>query len=786
LIEQIFSQLPASRSCNLPSALFAVPGKDQPRWIVPSGRSLNYVLGNWSPYKFSSRLKWRVIRTAQHFGAMRLLPGVERISIADATGVNWSAVGWPGRTPPVPVIYIGTPGPRQKAILHLVDPASGECHAIVKVPLRAAARAAILRESDVLAVLEDELHACAPSVLSTDRSSGVAAQQFLFGACGNRRFLPEYQDLLRSLVLPDEHTTLAGHTVAWQDDPLWDFMERSELDLLATALAEQADTSRVPAYWVHGDFAPWNIRNRYPLPAALIDWEMAERAGLPLQDAFHFFHMQDFLFSGGPRSHFSTLETFAKSLGISAPLSRKLEIAYLAQSYFRCAAWEERQRASFLLKTLAIVLRERSNSSVPVGAPQNRRLRLVSSRAPQQDAVRAELLAALVAELGQQKIPYCILSGYETAASAVGSDVDIMFRPADLHRLPSILSQAGHSVGAKLVQSIRHETSACYFVLAKAQGKHVANLAIDCYGDYRRDGRTWLQANALVANRRRYREFYRPSIADEFIYRLVKKVLKRSISEEQLKQLQHLFARDATECRQRIARFWLPQTAVQLERAVAEQNCGWFREQLPALHDELCNSPKVQGAFTRTVDRLREAGRLIGRALRPTGMIVRIEGEACSQQSDLADRLLCSLAPAFRRTRRVSPLESLRQALRQDFHTLVARTSSTLVIETSEPSDALSTTSSSRFQFARMLAHPDLTLHLYRDGDDSTAKHRTDLRLDADDFPDRVEQANIAILNWMAARTGKRLNLRLQSSQPVESPAPVPAETVEFEFAGPD
>jgi len=128
----------------------------------------------------------------------------------------------------------------------------------------------------------------------------------------------------------------------------------------------------------------------------------------------------------------------------------------------------------------------------------------------------------------------------------------------------------------------------------------------------------------------------------------------------------------------------------------------------------------------------------------------------------------------------------LRQALRQDFHTLVARTSSTLVIETSEPSDALSTTSSSRFQFARMLAHPDLTLHLYRDGDDSTAKHRTDLRLDADDFPDRVEQANIAILNWMAARTGKRLNLRLQSSQPVESPAPVPAETVEFEFAGSD
>ena len=99
---------------------------------------------------------------------------------------------------------------------------------------------------------------------------------------------------------------------------------------MTAALSELCDFHRLPACWVHGDFAPWNIRHLPDGMVALLDWEDAQRSGLPLQDAFHFLHMQDYLFGARPAAHSSGLESFAKASGISPAHCRKLEIAYLA------------------------------------------------------------------------------------------------------------------------------------------------------------------------------------------------------------------------------------------------------------------------------------------------------------------------------------------------------------------------------------------------------------------------------------------------------------------------
>jgi hypothetical protein len=253
--------------------------------------------------------------------------------------------------------------------------------------------------------------------------------------------------------------------------------------------------------------------------------------------------------------------------------------------------------------------------------------------------------------------------------------------------------------------------------------------------------------------------------------------------------LQHLFARDAMPCRQRIARFWPSPVAVQLERAMVAQNLAWFHEQVETLRNELCSSSKIEGCFIRLLDRVQEARRLVGRLVHPTGMIVRIEGEASAQQSDIADRLRCSLGPAFRRSRRVPTPESFWQSLRQDFRTFIARISSTLLIETPESSDRPNTGRSFHLGLARWLARPDLVLQLSFD-DENTATAALSgpiVRLKADDSPEQlVEQANIAILNWLAARTCRRLNLQISSSQSLGCPAPIPAPNVEFESVGSD
>ena len=62
--------------------------------------------------------------------------------------------------------------------------------------------------------------------------------------------------------------------------------------------------------------------------------------------------------------------------------------------------------------------------------------------------------------------------------------------------------RAASAAGASLVQAIQHETTATYFILARADGGQLAYLDVDCYTDYRKDNRTWLLADEVIANRR--------------------------------------------------------------------------------------------------------------------------------------------------------------------------------------------------------------------------------------------------------------------------------------------
>ena len=697
-------------------------------------------------------------------GALQVLPNVKTVQFATANEIDWRALGWMRDTPPVPLIYVGTRGPRRKAVIHLVDPASGNCDAIVKVPLCAGAADAIVRDACTLGALAGEEYSCAPRLLHLDRQRGIATQQFLPGKSGSRRFRPEYFALLGSLVLRDEPTNIADHAASWHQ-ALSSLTHKTDLELMRAALAELCDDHPLPSCWVHGDFAPWNIRHNTYCAPALIDWEEAERGGLPLQDAYHFLHMQDFLFGARPTAHSADVELFAKTLGIAPSQCRTLEIAYLVRSHVKCTSDHQTQRAEFLLKTLALLVRNRAPSAVFATRPP-RRLQLVSSHSANLHSVRAQVFDALVAQLNQAKVPYCILSGYEGTSETDTSDIDIMFRPRDLPRVPAILARTAQSAGALLVQSIQHETTACYFVLARQQGKHVAHLAADCYSDYRRDGRNWLLADDVIADHRQHRDFCVPSVADEFTYYLIKKILKQDITTHQFKRLQHLFARNPADCRQRIASIWPPETAFMLQRAIVEQNLGWFQRQLLSLLAELQRSPAVELPLRRALQNLREKGRCLRRILSPTGFSVIVVGGDSALNSELADGLVCNLAPVFRRTRRMWAANSLPNSFARILEVAAARIRSTLLVRAADDNASVSRLRRAMGWFGSLClpTHSDLVLSL-RSGqaDNAGGEHgsrRNPVCLDADCSPDQLLQnASQAILHRLAMRTEKRLKL---------------------------
>ncbi|MGB7555511.1 MAG: phosphotransferase [Candidatus Korobacteraceae bacterium] len=734
---------------------------------------------------------------------MSLLPGVTVSTICGLDQIDWTSLGWNIDAAPVPAVYLGTPGPARKAVIHLLDSASGVCHVILKVPINDGARAAILREADVLISLDSEGYTFCPGLLSVDRDRGISAQTFLSGAAGTRRLRPKYLRLLRALRLPGETTSIAEHAASLQEQLLWSATSDRDLVTINAALSHLCDAHPLAAFWTHGDFAPWNIKHS-PEGLALLDWEDARRGGLPLQDAFHFLHIQDYLFRQRPASHAEKLIPFAHELGVSPTQCRTLEIAYLAHSYLQRLTQPQQRHSDFLLETLRVALREHQHAppkfsfghGQPTSPPE-------SSTALH---IRSDLFSAVIADFNLAELPYCILSGYEEYPGRIPSDIDLMVLPAEMPRVSTLLTQAAARCGAQLIQAIQHESSAFYFVLAKDGDRQLGFLNPDCCGDYRRRGRLWLRANAILQGRRSFKNFYVLSVPDEFIYYLIKKVLKQSIDASQMRRLQGLYQRAPQDCHTWLHRFWSAQTVNALERALVEEDLPWFASNRALLLSELEASRPGEPILDRAISTLRRLTESLKRVLQPTGMCVIVSAENKLQGESIATAVQHSLEPAFRWTSavRVTPAQSLRdlsskehepryarflsalQLCRIAIKIRIARIRSTLAICTIDQRDLAPGGRhwlSSRFM--RLVFRPDLTLVLTSFShpvisnavsDQSHTKARLRgrnpiLHLNqALSTEENVYQASRVILQWLSTRQVRRLNPDKGPLTPSEAP----------------
>jgi hypothetical protein len=333
-----------------------IPQGQEPRWvIVGSPRRSLPVLGSWRPFKLKSRLQWQAILAAARFGILSRLPGVEeaeteidaqywahRLGFAD----DWHIV-----------LHLGNPSYTRKVIAFFLDQRS-EVRAVAKLPLTEAAAAAILNEATILEHLQAK--SPVPRVLFSDRDRGIAAQSFLHGAPTSRSLTAKHIDLLASLAEPNATVRLSDF-----HDSFATWIARLALPLphasLARALAFLEDTTELPAFVEHRDFAPWNVKRLPDGALTLIDWEWAVRGSLPWQDICRFFYMQDQLFHG-PGEVWSTLTThpllegYLRRFAIPRAVLPGLTIHYLLRNL--CLDWSncERDTAPYLVSQLEQVL----------------------------------------------------------------------------------------------------------------------------------------------------------------------------------------------------------------------------------------------------------------------------------------------------------------------------------------------------------------------------------------------------------------------------------------------
>jgi hypothetical protein len=336
-----------------------IRGHDGPRWLIPERSALaQTILGEWRPYRIPARLFWLGAQAAYRAGAMRLLPGATRITLpANASEQITQRIGRNFDAGP-PVVLVGNLTITRKALVFLEDRETRN-NVLVKVPLTALAEASIRNEARTLKKLSGGLRA--PRILYSNEDACIAMQEYLPGALGSRECKPAYARIL--LELRDAGKPIAlcerGQRLQERLGLCAEYAQHaSQIDSSLALLDRDAELQPV---LVHGDFAPWNIRELPDGACTLIDWESARGQGLPLHDLCHFYFMQMRLFT--PQKLFfaemlreGAWRDYCRSLDLAASLLKPLAAAFLLDTL--AGHWENAEAGvdRFCLRQIEMLL----------------------------------------------------------------------------------------------------------------------------------------------------------------------------------------------------------------------------------------------------------------------------------------------------------------------------------------------------------------------------------------------------------------------------------------------
>ena len=295
---------------------------------------------------------------------------------------------------------------------------------------------------------------------------------------------------------------------------------------------------------------------------------------------------------------------------------------------------------------------------------------------------RASIFHLFLQKLEQSQLRYAVLGNTDRYPGSIETDVDFMVLPKDIGRFYEVLSSFSDFEDIRLVQMIQHEHAAFYFVLFGVNDGRTVTLMPDVCTDYYRNGVKLLSAEELLQDTvyatdeaGQSKGFRILAPAKAFIYYLLKKIDKGSISEAQFAHLRAQFLKHPEGASAQVRRFWSEKSLESIQKTFEANNLSEMQREFPLLRHELHGSLSfsLKDAFKRFLLRVR-------RCLNPTGFVIQIE-QGDDSSGTLAKDLFELLGGAFRRQYHIDLSKTGRLAwLALPTRVLKARICSTLVI----------------------------------------------------------------------------------------------------------
>ena len=272
--------------------------------------------------------------------------------------------------------------------------------------------------------------------------------------------------------------------------------------------------------------------------------------------------------------------------------------------------------------------------------------------------------------LNKAEIPYAITGRTENYPEDIHSDIDIVI-PKD--RVNDFLGFMHKLENEKLnwIQTISHEATAYYFVVTLSCGSNHFLIKPDVCTDYFRNGALFLEANYLLENRvLNPKGFYVMAPEKEFIYYLLKKIDKGTISAEQFQHLADQWKENPTACLMASTPFFSKPNQLLLQQIFDANDEPLLVKSISALKKDLHNNLKFNGIHF--LDRIKNR---MSRIVKSTGLVVAFMGPDGSGKTTIINGVKESLTEAFRQNKQyhLFPKEGKEVAPTTDPHNQIPR-----------------------------------------------------------------------------------------------------------------
>lgn len=255
------------------------------------------------------------------------------------------------------------------------------------------------------------------------------------------------------------------------------------------------------------------------------------------------------------------------------------------------------------------------------------------------------LFKSVTSILSKNNISFAIVGRTELYPNQIASDVDIMINVYDIEKFHKILWSIEQK-DIRIIQMIQHEIVAFYYVVYKITESKCICIKPDVCTDYYRKGRKLLSASELLKDAcvAPQGDFFILAPEKEFIYYLLKKIDKCSLSIDQFEHIYNSYIASPKKSMEEAQAFWRDSDLQILQKAFTEKDYEYLNSNLKKLQKGIHEAKKmsVSARFTNYALKIK-------RICQPTGLTIAIMGPDGSGKTTVIEQLKKDMGEAFRR-----------------------------------------------------------------------------------------------------------------------------------------